>query len=149
MFRKAPSMNSTRRFMPRDCCIRWNSVVHTHIFYLSRPMVKSVSKECHGSRDMRTGNGGSSLCVVAELAWWFMTRSSGIESRCNNTGEFQIPTLQDENPRSGLSWLCLAIALLKTLFFVSENFLQDESLRSMIGWQWRLCTVSFLKASLL
>jgi hypothetical protein len=84
---------------------------------ISRLMVKSVSKECHGSRDMRTGNGGSSLCVVAELASWFMTRSSGIESRGNNIGEFQLPTLRDKNPRSNFSWLCLAIALFKTLFF--------------------------------
>jgi hypothetical protein len=32
---------------------------------------------------------------------------------------------------------------------VSEDFLHGKNLRSMIGQRWRLCTVSFLKASLL
>jgi hypothetical protein len=30
---------------------------------------ESVSGECHGSRDLRTGNGGSSLYGKVELAW--------------------------------------------------------------------------------
>jgi hypothetical protein len=34
----------------------------------------------------------------------------------DSTGEVQGPTLQGENPRSDLNWLCLAIVLLKTLF---------------------------------
>jgi hypothetical protein len=34
----------------------------------------------------------------------------------NSTGEVQCPTLQGENPRSGLNWLCLAIASLRALF---------------------------------
>jgi hypothetical protein len=34
----------------------------------------------------------------------------------DSIGEVQGPTLQGENPRSGLNWLCLAIALLKALF---------------------------------
>jgi hypothetical protein len=34
----------------------------------------------------------------------------------DGTGEVQGPTLQGENPRSGLNWLCLAIALLRALF---------------------------------
>jgi hypothetical protein len=34
----------------------------------------------------------------------------------DRTGEVQGPTLQGENPRSGLNWLCLAIVLLKALF---------------------------------
>jgi hypothetical protein len=32
VFRKAPPANSTRRFMPRDCWIGWDSVVRTHVF---------------------------------------------------------------------------------------------------------------------
>jgi hypothetical protein len=35
---------------------------------ISRSMVKSVSGERHGSRDLRTGSGGSSLCREMELA---------------------------------------------------------------------------------
>jgi hypothetical protein len=34
-FQKAPSMYSTGRFMPGDCWLRWDSVVHTHGFYLA------------------------------------------------------------------------------------------------------------------
>jgi hypothetical protein len=39
--------------------------------HVSRPcsMVKSVSGECHGSRDVGTDNGGLSLCGKVELAW--------------------------------------------------------------------------------
>jgi hypothetical protein len=36
----------------------------------------------------------------------------------DSTGEVQSPTLQDENLRSGLNWLCLAMTLLKALFCV-------------------------------
>jgi hypothetical protein len=32
---------------------------------------------------------------------------------------------------------------------MSEDFLQGETLRSVIGRRWCLCTVSFLEASLL
>jgi hypothetical protein len=38
---------------------------------------------------------------------------------CNwgrNIGEVQSLTFQDENPRSDLNWLCLAMSLLKALF---------------------------------
>jgi hypothetical protein len=34
----------------------------------------------------------------------------------DSTGEVQGLTLQGENPRSGLNWLCLVIALLRALF---------------------------------
>jgi hypothetical protein len=37
-------------------------------------------------------------------------------SEGDSTGEVQGPALQGVNPRSGLNWLCLAIALLKALF---------------------------------
>jgi hypothetical protein len=30
--------------------------------------------------------------------------------------KFRVFTFQDENPRSGLNWLCLAMSLLKALF---------------------------------
>jgi hypothetical protein len=40
----------------------------------------------------------------------------------DSTGEVQGPTLQGENPRSGLIWLCLAIALLRALFYERELF---------------------------
>jgi hypothetical protein len=33
-----------------------------------------------------------------------------------NTGEVQSLTFQDENPRSSLNWLYLAMSLLKALF---------------------------------
>jgi hypothetical protein len=39
--------------------------------------------------------------------------------------------------------------LVEGIAFVSDDFLQGENLRSMIGRRRRLCTVSFLEASLL
>jgi hypothetical protein len=111
-------------------------------------MVKSVSGECHGSRDMRTGNGGSSLCGKVELAWWLMTRSSGFESGA--TSQERSKVLPCRVKIQGLAlvdctwqWPCWRHC------FVSGDFLQGENLRSVIG-RWRcVCTVSFLKALLL
>jgi hypothetical protein len=40
-----------------------------HHVVRSRSVVKLVGGECHGSRDMRTGNGGLSLCGKVEMAW--------------------------------------------------------------------------------
>jgi hypothetical protein len=39
--------------------------------------------------------------------------------------------------------------LVEGICFESEHFLQGEYLRSMIGRQHRLCTVSFLEVSLM
>jgi hypothetical protein len=39
----------------------------------------------------------------------------GFASGGDNIGEAQSLTFQDENPRFGLYWLCLAMALLKIL----------------------------------
>ena len=38
------------------------------------------------------------------------------ESGGGSTCEVQSPSIQDENLRSGLNWLCLAMTLLKALF---------------------------------
>jgi hypothetical protein len=38
-------------------------------------------------------------------------------SRGDITGEIKSLNLQGENPRSGLNWLCMAIALLEALFY--------------------------------
>jgi hypothetical protein len=54
---------------------------------------------------------GDSLLVAVALA-------SGGDS----IGEVQSLTLQDENPRSGLNWLCLTMTLLKALFCEQELF---------------------------
>jgi hypothetical protein len=34
VFQNALTLYSTGHFMPGDCWIRWDSVVHTHVFYL-------------------------------------------------------------------------------------------------------------------
>jgi hypothetical protein len=36
---------------------------------ISRSILKSVSRECHEGRDLRTGNDDSSLRGEVELAW--------------------------------------------------------------------------------
>jgi hypothetical protein len=50
----------------------------------------------------------------------------------DNTGEDQSPTLQGENSRSGLSWLCMAMSLLKALF--SERGLSPEWKSRVYEW---------------
>jgi hypothetical protein len=46
--------------------------------------------------------------------FWFLQQL--YESGGGNTGEVQSLTSQDENPRSDLNWLYLAMTLLKALF---------------------------------
>jgi hypothetical protein len=84
---------------------------------ISCSIVKLASGECHGCRVLENCIGGLSLCSKEELALLFVTRSSDMVSGADSTGEVQGPTLQGENSRSGLNWLCLAIALLKALFY--------------------------------
>ena len=97
VFRKAPPANSTGRLMPGDCWIGWYSIVRTRVFSLTvwfqserfeallavNIMEHAFSfhgagGECHVSRDLRTSNGGSNLSGDEELAWCFMTWSSGM-----------------------------------------------------------------------
>jgi hypothetical protein len=83
---------------------------------ISHSIVKSASRECHGCRVLETNNGGLSLCGIEELVSRFMTLSSNMDSGGNSTSKVQGPTLQGENLRSDLNWLCLAMILLKALF---------------------------------
>jgi hypothetical protein len=59
---------------------------------IPRSMVKSDSREYHGSQDLRTSNCGLSHCDDVELDWWFMAQSSSIESGGDNTGKVQSHT---------------------------------------------------------
>lgn len=106
---------------------------------LSRSMVKLVGGECPRSQDLRIINDDLSLCGDEELAWWYVTWSNDIVNGGDNTEEVQSLTFQSENSRSGLNWLCLAMALLKTLF--CERVLWN--LRSMIGRQQRTACALF------
>jgi hypothetical protein len=65
---------------------------------------------------MRTSIGGLSLWDKEELASAFVSRSTGMESGGDSTREVQGPTLQRENPWSGLNLLCMAMVLLKIFF---------------------------------
>jgi hypothetical protein len=154
VFRKPPPTKSTRWFMPGDCWIGRDAVMHTHVFLsplvsevalwsfagvpswvtLSRSMVKSAVGECHGSRDLRTSNGASSLCGDDILAWWFVIWSRGIVREGDKTWEVSL-IFRGENLRSCFNWLCLSKALLNALFC-------DEDLL-LIGRQLRLCIISF------
>ena len=83
--------------MPGDCWIGWYSIVRTHVFSLTvwfqrerfeALLVVTIMEhaflfygaggECHGRRDLRTSNGGLSLCGDEELARCFMTWRSGM-----------------------------------------------------------------------
>jgi hypothetical protein len=83
---------------------------------ISRSMVKSASGECHGCRVLENCIGGLSLCGKEELASWFVTCCSDMVS--GGDREVQGLTLEGENPRSGLNWLCLT----KRHYFVSADF---------------------------
>jgi hypothetical protein len=63
-------------------------------------------------------DGGSSLWTVEGLAWCSRFCSSSMQVGAATQVNFRLQSLtfQDENPRSGLNWLCLAMSLLKALF---------------------------------
>jgi hypothetical protein len=58
--------------------------------------------------------GGFSLCDTEGLAWHFGFSSSGMQVGA----AAQSLAFQCENPRPGLSWLCLAMILLDALFTI-------------------------------
>jgi hypothetical protein len=82
-----------------------------------------ASGECHVGRDLGTIDGGSSLCGEEELVLLICDLEQRHVSGGDYTGEVQCPTFHGGNPRSGLNWLCLAIALLKAHCFESDDFL--------------------------
>jgi hypothetical protein len=107
-----------------------------------------AGKECHGSQDLGTNSGGSSLGSDEELAWWFMTWSSGM--LVGATAQEKCVVLSFWVKIEGLASICCACQCpYWRLCFESEDFLQGENLWSMIGrWRWS-CPVSFLEALLL
>jgi hypothetical protein len=66
-FSRAPSCFYLTVWFERERCEAM--LIITIIWHVFLSMVKSVSGECHGGRDLWTHNGGSSLCGEVELAW--------------------------------------------------------------------------------
>jgi hypothetical protein len=87
--------------------------------------------------------------------WWFESGQRGgiglvfhdleqlLDSGSNCIGEVHSLMCQGENQRSVLKWGCLAISLLKALFW-ERGLFQDENLRSMIRSRWCLCYICSL-----
>jgi hypothetical protein len=96
----------------------------------------------------RTCISGSSLCNDEELAWWFVTCSSGI-GKWGQQHKRSSKVLPCRVKVQGLALIGCAWQPCWRHCFASEDFLQGENLWSMIGQRRRLCTISFLKASLL
>jgi hypothetical protein len=153
-------------FMPGVCRIGWDSVMHTHVLLWPFGFRGSVLKLCwlliswsmfsfhdadeewHGSRDLRSSNGSSSLDGREELAWWFVTWNNGMQ--VGETSQEKFKVLPCRVKIQGLvligcawQWPCWWHC------FVTEDFFQSENLRSMIERRCRLCVVSFLETSLL
>ena len=71
--------------MPRDCWIGWYSVA-THgaarssasVATMGKSMVKSEAEKVIEAEIGRTSNDVRSICIEEELAWCFMTWSSGM-----------------------------------------------------------------------
>jgi hypothetical protein len=79
------------------------------IGHVLRSMVKSEAENDRKTEFLRTSIRGSSLCGDKELV--VAASASGSVS----IGEVQSPSLQGEYSRSGLSWLCMSMTLLKAL----------------------------------
>jgi hypothetical protein len=71
-----------------------------------------ASGKCHRGRDLETSDGGSSFCGEEELALLIRDLEQRHVRWDDCTGEVQSLIFQGENPRSGLNWFCLAMALL-------------------------------------
>jgi hypothetical protein len=91
-----------------------------------------ASEEYHGSRDLRTINVGLSLCGDEELAWWLVTWSSSMQVRATTHEKFKVLHFKVKIQGLALIGCALQFPCLRHCF-VSEDFLQGENLRSMIG----------------
>jgi hypothetical protein len=61
--------------------------------------------------------------VMVTMRFWLGDLRFGVATsacRGDSTGEVHSLNLQDENPRSDLNWLCLAVTLLKALLCEHE-----------------------------
>jgi hypothetical protein len=74
-FRKTPPANSTGRVLPRDCWLRWDSVVRTHVFFLTvwfqrerGEALLSVAIKWHVLRSMMKSEAESLLYVRVFVA---------------------------------------------------------------------------------
>jgi hypothetical protein len=123
----------------------WSSVVCCHHrIRLLQSMVKSETEN-----NMEAKFQGQAMVVRVFVTMrnllgdsWIVVAASA--SGGKSTGEVQSPTLQDENPRSDLNWLCLTMTLLKILF--CERGLSPKwkpITYDLNWWQQRLCTISF------
>ena len=132
-------MNSIGCLRPRVCWIGWDSVGRTHVFFwpfgfrgsdlklycLLPPRDVSLTihgevrcGEGHESQDTRTRDGGLKLCGDEGLSFGELRLATTTVSGGGVIGEVHSLTLKDENPKSGLYWLCLAMDLLKALIFL-------------------------------
>jgi hypothetical protein len=140
--------------MPEDCRIRWDSVAHNHVFltiwiqrerhealqsisivgHVFSPMVKSVVE--NGMEAKIWGLVSVVRVMVAKRFWlhdlWLGAAASA--SGGDNTWEIHSQNLQGEYTRSGLNWLCLAMALLKILFLRARNFFWVKTYDLWSGW---------------
>ena len=79
-------------------------------------MMKSECGERHGSRVLRSCNGGSSPGGMRDWLGDSQLGTAAMARGGDSTREVQCLNFQGENPWSGLNWLCLTIALVKALF---------------------------------
>jgi hypothetical protein len=99
-------------------------------------------------RDLWTSNGAFYLCGDEELTRCSISWSSSMQ--VGATAQEKSTVLSFRMKIQGLALIgCTWQLSCCRHCFESEDFLQGENLRSMIGRRQRLCTVPFLEASLL
>jgi hypothetical protein len=59
--------------------------------------------ECHGRRELKTSNGGLSLCSEKDLTSYFRFRSSVMQVGTKTRAKFKVFPFQGENSRSSLN----------------------------------------------
>jgi hypothetical protein len=123
----------------------WSSVVCCH--HRIRLLQSMVKSETENNMEAKFQGQATVVWVFVTMRnllgdSWIVVAASA--SGGKSTGEVQSPTLQDENPRSDLNWLCLTMTLLKILF--CERGLSPKwkpITYDLNWWQQRLCTISF------
>jgi hypothetical protein len=156
---------SNGRILPKDCWIGWDLVVHTHVFlavwfqrergkvllsvafmwHVLRSMVMSAEEIGMEAELLRTQSEVRVFVAMINLLHDLWLAAAASASGDDSTGV--------QPCRMKIQGLAFVSCAWQCYFwrhgFVSGDFLQSENLRSMTRWRRRLCTISFLEASLL
>jgi hypothetical protein len=107
-----------------------------------RSMVNLETENDMKAEFLRTSIGGWVFVAIRNLLGDSCLVAAALASGGDNVGEIHSPTLQGKNLKSGLSWLCLTMVLLKALF--CERWLSPAWKPNVYDWMTTTLVHCFL-----